>query len=93
MCPRRAFYHKKGGNNVDYYLVMPDDEEGIMLGTQSFGFFYADAGFDFLSDLAENQPELIKFVKIITDRGLQYSVEDFLRLFEGEDCLQMRKRT
>jgi len=80
---------------MDYYLVFENGDEkyNILLGTQSFGFFYPEPGLDFLTDMAAKNPELIKFIKIITERGLQYTVEDFLNLFEGEEHLEVRRRT
>lgn len=82
----------EGYSGMDYYLVMPGQPD-VFMGTQSFGFFYPDTGFDMLIDLSETKPELIKFIKIITERGIQLTTEDFLRLFEGEDGLKIRRRT
>ena len=78
---------------MDFYLVYENGAKGdeMPLGTHSFGFFYPDTGFDFLTDIADKKPELIKFIKIITERGMTYTVEDFLNLFEGENRIQIRR--
>ena len=80
---------------MDLYFVFEngDYKWSQLLGTQSFGFFYPCQGFDILIDMSETQPELIKFVKIVTEQGMQYTVEDFLKLFEGEESLQIRRKT
>ena len=69
------------------------DEEGIPLGSQSFGWFYPDTGFDMLADMVETKPNLIKFIKVITDMGTTLTIEEFLRMFDGEDGLQIRRKT
>ena len=80
---------------MDMYFVFENEGERyeILLGTQSFGFFYPEQGFDMLVDMVKTKPELIKFVKVIMESGIQYTVEDFLNLFEGEEALEIRKRT
>ena len=76
---------------MNYYLVIPN-ESPILLGEQSFGFFYADQGFDILTNLMDKKPKLIEFIKIVTEQNVTYTVEEFLDLFE-EGGLQMRRQT
>jgi hypothetical protein len=80
---------------MDIYFSYEDGTQtfSCLLGTQSFGFFYPCHGWDMMCDMAEKQPDLIKFVKIVTEHGIQYTVEDFLKLFDGEEALQIRRQT
>ena len=79
---------------MDYYMRTPDaPDEPILLGSQSFGFFYPQQGFDLLVDLSERKPELLQYVQIVTDKGVVIQVEDFLGIFEGEEKITIRRRT
>lgn len=79
---------------MDYYMITPDDtSEKILLGSQSFGFFYPDQGFDLLVSLSEKKPRYLDYIQIVTDKGIVVSVEDFLGIFEGEEKITIRRRT
>jgi hypothetical protein len=77
---------------MDYFLVVPE-EDGILLGTQSFGWFYPETGFDLLAEMVEKEPNLIRHIKIITDLGMVLTIEEFLRIFDAESGIRIRRKT
>ena len=77
---------------MDFFLRMPG-QTPVFMGSQSFGFFYPEHGFDMLTNLVETKPELIEFIKIVTEQGKYYTVEDFLMLFEGKFAIKIRRWT
>ena len=53
-----------------------------MLGDESFGKFYIGSGFVALHNIINNEPEMLKRVKIKDEQSNDYSVTEFLDKIE-----------
>ena len=49
-----------------------------ILGTESFGTFYAERGMRSLMSILEKYPEVIESTKIITETGTELSITEFI---------------
>ena len=67
-----------------FYIAMDDDGpeelnyDSNILGTESFGKFYAERGMGSLESIVENHPEKLKNTKIFTDTGVSFTITEFL---------------
>jgi hypothetical protein len=67
-----------------YYILLPGDTEqdcdydSNLLGESSFKTFYAGQGLVALMNIVEQEPEMLKDVRIKTDRNQTLTVEQFL---------------
>ena len=67
-----------------YYIFfnneLQNDEmwDDNMLGDESFGKFYIGGGFIALNNIINNEPELLKDVKIKDEQGKNLTITDFL---------------
>ena len=67
-----------------YYILLPDDGKNELmfdsnvLGTESFGKFYAERGMISLQTLVDNHPEKLTDITIVTDTGVKFTITEFL---------------
>jgi hypothetical protein len=67
---------------MDYYLITPDVDEPMFIGTASINnIFWADSGFEFLEKLVDTQPDLTEHIIIRDHTGKKYTVLEFFKLF------------
>ena len=67
------------------YFILPSGyeqhdlmNENYLLGEQSFKVFWAGTGFEKLQSMIKQAPDLLEDISVITDTGINYSVEEFL---------------
>ena len=69
---------------MTYYILLPDDNNFDALGSQnvlgeeSFGSFYPEQGFKALFRIVDTSPELLSDIQILNDRGVQFTLTEFL---------------
>jgi hypothetical protein len=69
---------------MQYYILLPGDTEqdcdydSNLLGESSFNTFYAGQGLVALMTMVDRSPELLKDVRIKTDKNQTLTVEQFL---------------
>lgn len=67
-----------------YYILLPDDGKNELmfdsnvLGTESFGKFYAERGMNSLQLLVDKHPEKLTDITIVTDTGVKFTITEFL---------------
>ena len=67
-----------------YYILLPDDGKNELmfdsnvLGTESFGKFYAARGMLSVQTLVDNHPEKLTEITIVTDTGVKFTITEFL---------------
>lgn len=73
---------------MDYYILLPDDTEATTindsnhLGTTSFNIFWAGEGLNALLTIANDAPEMLEYVRIISAENKQLTVADFMDIIE-----------
>jgi hypothetical protein len=73
---------------MDYYLEIKGSEaEPILIGTESFGWFYAEVGLTVLLNALNDDANIEQF-QVRTDNGNVISIIDFVNHLEA---LKMRK--
>lgn len=73
-----------------YYLTIPSEKRPISIGEESFGFFYADHGFDLLVDIMQKKPNLVTHITITDEGGKVLNLDDFVTFLSK---IKMRVRT
>lgn len=69
---------------TEYFIFLKDDNrhdlsyDPNVLGTESFGKFYAERGMAVLENIVENHPEMLQSTTIITDKGTKFTITEFL---------------
>lgn len=69
---------------MQYYLLMPGDNEGDtlnesnLLGEASFQNFWSGSALNFLIKIIEEKPEMLKIIRIVNDKGQTITTTDFL---------------
>jgi len=65
---------------VEYYLIYKKQPEApLLIGTDnSFGVFWADQGFDALTNIVSKKPEYIEHIEIRTSTNKIEKISDFL---------------
>ena len=66
---------------MTYYILLNDNEDlwdENILGEESFGKFYTGNGFIALNNMIQKEPEALSDVKIVDERGSNYSITEFL---------------
>lgn len=66
---------------MTYYILLNDNDDiwdENILGEESFGKFYVGNGYKSLTNMINNKPEILEHVKIVDEKGVSYSMEDFL---------------
>jgi hypothetical protein len=73
---------------MQYFINILEDknqdftQEIYLLGEQSFKVFWAGSAFNKLQDMVHKHPEFLSGVNILDDKGVEYSVEEFLEKIE-----------
>tara|TARA_B100001996_G_C18280823_1_gene446857 strand:+ start:260 stop:505 length:246 start_codon:yes stop_codon:yes gene_type:complete len=73
---------------MTYYLLLQGDTEKDVfyetnvLGEESFEMFYPSIGFMILQRILNDEPEVIKTVKILDERKNAYTVTEFVDKLE-----------
>jgi len=49
-----------------------------ILGNESFGTFYTERGVKALINIIATQPEVIDTIKIVTDKGEEFTITEFI---------------
>ena len=69
---------------MTYYLLLSGDNEKDViyetnvLGEESFGVFYPSIGFNIMSKIINDRPELLEDIKILDDHKTSHSITEFL---------------
>ena len=69
---------------MTYYLLLKGDTEKDViyetnvLGEESFGVFYPSIGFNIMSKIINDRPELLEDIKILDEQKNYYSITEFL---------------
>ncbi len=69
---------------MQYFIKIEGDDtqdlmnEKYLLGERSFKVFWAGTGFEKLQSMIKEAPELLESISVMTDTGINYSVEEFL---------------
>jgi hypothetical protein len=81
---------------MQYFMLMPDDTEqdamfdSNLLGEGSFSTFWAGGAFVKFVKIVETELEHINHIRIMTDRGKQLSVEDFVNELKNYKYIKTR---
>ena len=73
---------------MTYYLLLEGDSEkdvyfdSNVLGEESFGVFYPSIGFNIMSKIINDRPELLEDIKILDDHKTSHSITEFLDKLE-----------
>ena len=68
----------------EFFIFLPEDNQHDVqydinvLGKESFGTFYAEAGMRTLENIVEQFPGNLSDVTIVTDTGVRFTVTEFL---------------
>jgi len=68
----------------EFFIFLPEDNQHDVqydinvLGKESFGTFYAEAGMQTLENIVEQFPGNLSDVTIVTDTGVKFTVTEFL---------------
>jgi hypothetical protein len=69
---------------MTYYLLLSGDNEKDViyetnvLGEESFGVFYPSIGFNLMSKIINDKPELLEDIKILDEHKTSHSITEFL---------------
>ncbi len=65
---------------MEYYLVYKKQQEApLLIGADNgFGVFWADQGFDALTNIVSKRPEYIEHIEIKTSQNKVVNIPDFL---------------
>ena len=69
---------------TEFFIFLPEDDQNDIqydvnvLGRESFGTFYAEAGMRTLENIVERHPGNLPDVSIVTDLGTKYTLTEFL---------------
>ena len=69
---------------TEFFIFLPEDNQNDVqydvniLGRESFGTFYAEAGMRTLENIVERHPGNLPDVLIVTDSGTKYTLTEFL---------------
>ena len=69
---------------MTYYLLLSGDSEKDalyetnVLGEESFEVFYPSIGFNIMSNIINNRPELLEDIRILDDHKTSHSITEFL---------------
>ena len=69
---------------MTYYLLLKGDTEKDViyetnvLGEESFEVFYPSIGFNIMSNIINNKPELIEDIRILDDHKTSHTITEFL---------------
>jgi len=69
---------------TEYFIFLPGDNpndiqfDPNVLGTESFGTFYAERGMETLENIVERHPEMLQDTTIVTDTGIKFTITEFL---------------
>jgi len=69
---------------MTYYLLLSGDNEKDViyetnvLGEESFKVFYPSIGFNIMSNIINNKPELIEDIRILDDHKTSHTITEFL---------------
>ena len=69
---------------ITYYIKLPDDTneelkyDANILGTESFGTFYAERGMRSLHTILNKHPEMLQSTRIVTDSGIDFTITEFM---------------
>jgi len=69
---------------MTYYLLLDGDTEKDViyetnvLGEESFEVFYPSIGFNIMSNIINNRPELLEDIRILDDHKTSHSITEFL---------------
>lgn len=69
---------------MTYYLLLGSDTEKDViyetnvLGEESFGVFYPSIGFNLMSKIINDKPELLEDIKILDEHKTSHSITEFL---------------
>lgn len=80
---------------MEYYILLPDDDkynltEANLLGEVSIGsVFWPSMGLQVLQNISEQQPELLKEIKIINGKSTVLTLENFMIML---DTMKIKKR-
>lgn len=79
--------------HLDFAVLMEVLEIGgpILIGEESFGWFYPDTGWDTLVMIADEEPDMLFGTSIRQSNGKTITVQDFLDKFTKKG-LKMRRR-
>ena len=73
---------------MTYYLLLKGDTEKDVfyetnvLGEESFETFYPSVGFMILQRILNQQPEIVKTIKIFDEKKNPYTIEEFVNKLE-----------
>ena len=73
---------------MTYYLLLKGDTEKDViyetnvLGEESFETFYPSVGFMILQRILNQQPEIVKTIKIFDEKKNPYTIEQFVNKLE-----------
>jgi prephenate dehydrogenase len=73
---------------MTYYLLLKGDTEKDamfetnVLGEESFGVFYPSIGFNIMSRIINDRPELLEDIKILDDHKTSHTITEFLDKLE-----------
>ena len=73
---------------MTYYLLLKGDTEKDVfyetnvLGEESFETFYPSVGFMILQRILNQQPEIVKTIKILDEKKNSYTIEEFVNKLE-----------
>ena len=69
---------------TEFFIFLPEDDQNDIqydvnvLGRESFGTFYAEAGMRTLENIVERHPGNLPDVSIVTDSGTKYTLTEIL---------------
>ena len=69
---------------MTYYLLLSGDNEKDViyetnvLGEESFKVFYPSIGFNIMSNIINNRPELLEDIRILDDHKTSHTITEFL---------------
>ena len=76
---------------MEYYLVYKKEQEApLLIGADNgFGVFWADQGFDALTNIVSKNPEYIEQIEIKTSQNKIVNIPDFLeKVSYNKDALK-----